>query len=214
MIKIDKVILICIKEQKLILIQDNYKIAEYPISTSKFGIGNKIGSNMTPLGYHVVKEKIGDKVPKDSIYIDGEFTKEIATINYLKSFKEDLITTRVIKLEGLQKGINQGGDIDSYKRGIWIHGTPEECHIGSPASHGCIRMMNDDIISLFDSIEVGTPINIEIKIIKKVHQKSDPHVKRNHTFRLKDRRVKGIFDSSLWEMNNTELRKESERRKK
>ena len=214
MIKIDKVILICIKEQKLMLIQDNYKIAEYPISTSKFGIGNKIGSNMTPLGYHVIKEKIGDNVLKDSIYKAGKFTKEIATINYIKSFEEDLITTRIIKLDGLQKGINQGGDIDSFKRGIWIHGTPEECHIGSPASHGCIRMNNNDIILLFDSIEVGTPINIEMKIINKIHEENDPQVKRSHTFRLKDRRIKGVLDSSLWEMNNTELRKEKDRRKK
>ena len=214
MIKIDKVILICIKEQKLLLIQDNYKIAEYPISTSKFGVGNKIGSNMTPLGYHVIKEKIGENIPKGSIYKAGKFTKEIATINYIKSFEEDLITTRIIKLDGLQKGINQGGDIDSFKRGIWIHGTPEESHIGSPASHGCIRMKNDDIILLFDSIEVGTPINIEMNIINKIHEKNDLHVKRSHTFRLKDRRIKGILDSSLWEMTNIEHRKESERRKK
>ena len=214
MIQIDKVILICIKEQKLMLIQDNFKIAEYPISTSKFGIGNKIGSNMTPLGYHVIKEKIGDNVPKDSIYEVGKFTKEIAKINYIESFDEDLITTRIIKLDGLQKGINQGGDIDSFKRGIWIHGTSEECYIGSPASHGCIRMKNDDIIKLFDLIEVGTPINIEIEIFSKLYENSDPLVKRSHTFRLKDRRVKGILDSSLWEMNNVEHRKESERRKK
>lgn len=214
MIKIDKVILICIKEQKLMLIQDNYKIAEYAISTSKFGIGNKIGSNMTPLGYHVIKEKIGDNIPKDSIFRNDKFTKEIATINNKSSFDEDLITTRIIKLDGLQKGINQGGDIDSFKRGIWIHGTPEECHIGSPASHGCIRMKNDDIISLFDKIEVGTPINVEMKIISKIHEKNDPLIKREHSFRLKDRRVKGILDSSLWEMNNPEQRKETERRKK
>ena len=214
MVKIDKVILICIKEQKLMLIQDNFKIAEYPISTSKFGIGNKMGSNMTPLGYHVIKEKIGDNVPKDSIYKDGKFTKEIATINNKKSFDYDLMTTRIIKLDGLQKGINQGGDIDSYERGIWIHGTPEECHIGIPSSHGCIRMKNDDIISLFDSIEVGTPINIEMKIISKVQEKKDTFTERTHTFRLKDRRVKGILDSSLWEMSNPEQRKETERRKK
>ena len=214
MIKIDKVILICIKEQRLMLIQDNYKIAEYPISTSKFGIGNKMGSNMTPLGYHLIKEKIGDNVPKDSIYKDGKFTKETATINNKNFVNKDLITTRIIKLEGLEEGINQGNDIDSYKRGIWIHGTPEECHIGNPASHGCIRMKNNDIIQLFDSIEVGTPINIEVKIINKIHEKVDLSIKRNHTFRLKDRRVKGILDSSLWEMNNTEFRKESERRKK
>jgi len=214
MIEIDKVILICIKEQKLMLIQDNFKIAEYPISTSKFGLGNKIGSNMTPLGYHVIKEKIGDNIPKDSIYKDGKFTGEIATINNKNSLDGDLITTRIIKLDGLQKGINQGGDIDSFKREIWIHGTPEEYHIGTPASHGCIRMKNDDIISLFNSIEIGTPIKIEIEIFSKLYEKSDSLINRGHTFRLKDRRVKGILDSSLWEMHNAELRKGKDRRKK
>ena len=149
MIKIDKVILICIKEQKLLLIQDNYKIAEYPISTSKFGIGNKTGSNMTPLGHHIVKEKIGDHIPVNSIYKAGEFTKEIATINNKKAFAEDLITTRIIKLEGTENGINRGSGIDSYEREIWIHGTPAEDKIGLPASHGCIRMKNNDIILLF-----------------------------------------------------------------
>jgi hypothetical protein len=160
-------ILISIAEQKLILIQGNFKITEYPISTSKFGIGNKLGSNMTPLGYHVIKEKIGDNVPKDSIYKAGKFTKERAIIKDKIAFDEDIITTRIIKLEGMEKGINKGSDIDSYERGIWIHGTPEECNIGTPASHGCIRMKNDDIILLFNSIEVGTPVNIEMKIIAK-----------------------------------------------
>ena len=214
MIKYEKVILISIKDQKLILIQDNCKIAEYSISTSKFGIGNKAGSNMTPLGYHVVKEKVGDHVTKNSIFKAGKFSKEIAEINGKKAYDEDLITTRIIILEGMEKGINKGGKIDSYERGIWIHGTPAESNIGTPASHGCIRMKNDDIILLYNSIEIGTPINIEMKIIKKVQNKKDPFADRRHTFRLIDRRKKGVLDSSLWKINSKERRKKDGRRKR
>jgi len=214
MIKIDKVILISIKDQKLLLIQDDCEIAEYSISTSKFGIGNKAGSNMTPLGYHVIKEKVGDHVPKDSIYKAGKFTKEIAKINDMKAYEEDLITTRIIKLEGMEKGINKGGEIDSYERGIWIHGTPAESKIGTPASHGCIRMKNDDIILLYNSIEIGTPVNIEMKIIAKAQERKDLLAERRHTFKLIDRRKKGVFDSSLWKMSSRERRKEDERRKR
>ncbi|MDA3814148.1 MAG: L,D-transpeptidase [Candidatus Cloacimonetes bacterium] len=212
MIKYEKVILISIKDQKLILIQDNCEIAEYSISTSKFGIGNKAGSNMTPLGYHLIKEKIGDHIPTISIFKAGEFTKEIAKINDMKAYEEDLITTRIIKLEGMEKGINKGGEIDSYERGIWIHGTPAESKIGTPASHGCIRMKNDDIVLLYNSIEIGTPINIEMKMIEKVQNKNDLFADRRHTFRLIDRRKQNVFDSSLWKLNSRERRKEDERR--
>ncbi len=214
MIKYEKMILISITEQKLMLIQDNYKIAEYPISTSKFGIGNKAESNMTPLGYHLIKEKVGDHIPKYSIYKAGKFTKEIATINNEKAFNEDHITTRIIKLEGMENGINRGIGIDSFEREIWIHGTSSESKIGTPASNGCIRMKNDDIILLFNSIEVGTPVNIEMNIITKVQEKENLFDYRGHTFRLKDRRKKGVLDSTLWKVNNTERRKDRERRKK
>ncbi len=214
MIKYEKMILISITEQKLLLIQDNYKIAEYPISTSKFGIGNKSGSNMTPLGYHLIKEKIGEHIHKNTVYKAGKFTKEITTINNKIAFDEDLITTRIMKLEGMENGINRGGGIDSYEREIWIHGTSSESKIGTPASNGCIRMKNDDIISLFNSVEVGTPVNIEMKIIAKVQEKKNMFDYKGHTFRLKDRRKKGILDSTLWKVNNTERRKDGERRKK
>jgi len=214
MIKYEKIIVINIEEQKLMLIQDNYKIAEYSISTSKFGIGNKSGSNMTPLGYHIVKEKIGDHVSVNSIYKTDEFTKEIATINNNKVFAEDLVTTRIIKLEGTENGINRGSGIDSYEREIWIHGTPAEDKIGTPASHGCIRMKNNDIILLFNSIEVGTPVNIKMKIDAKVLGRKTQSANRGHIFRLNDRRKKGILDSTLWKLGSKERRKEGERRKK
>ena len=146
MIKYEKMILISIKEQKLILIQDNYKIAEYPISTSKFGIGNKSGSNMTPLGYHLIKEKIGEHIHKNTIYKAGKFTKENATTNNKKAFDEDLITTRIIKLEGMENGINRGSGIDSYDREIWIHGKERKypkAHICRQDDHGSLGKKYD-----------------------------------------------------------------------
>ena len=214
MMNLEKMILISIEEQKIRLILNNCKVAEYSISTSKFGIGNKLGSYMTPSGYHIVKEMIGDRVPINSIYKAGKFTKEIAIINDKKNIKEDLITTRIIKLDGVENGINKGSGIDSYEREIWIHGTPFEKKIGTPASHGCIRMKNADIISLFNSIEVGIPINIEMKSMDGVQEQKDLYSDRGHTFRLKDRRNKSVLDSTLWESSNAERRKESERRKK
>lgn len=213
MMKYEKMILVSIKDQKLLLLQDNCKIAEYPISTSKFGIGNKLDSSMTPLGHHVIKEKLGDKIPKNSIYKNGEFTDEIAVLNNSKALVEDLVTTRILKLEGREKGINMGGDIDSYKRCIWIHGTPAEENIGTPASHGCIRMKNDDVILLFNSVEVGTPVSIEMQPIAKIQEKDGHHSARGHSFRINDRRKKGVLDSTLWKMNNKERRKTVRRKK-
>ncbi len=213
MIKLERVILISINDQKLMLIQDNYIIAEYPVSTSKFGIGNKIGSNMTPLGYHVIKEKVGNRIKKNSIFKAGKFTKEIAAINSKEEDCKDLITTRIIKLEGMEKGINKGNNIDSYERGIWIHGTPSERDIGIPASYGCIRMKNDDIIKLYNSIDIGMLVDIKIKVIGNILNRKDHMAERRHTFRLNNRRKKGVFDSALWKLNSKERRKENERRK-
>ncbi|MCF7858583.1 MAG: L,D-transpeptidase [Candidatus Cloacimonetes bacterium] len=214
MLKYEKMILISINEQKIILIQDNVKVAEYPISTSKFGIGNDQDSYMTPLGNHVIKQKVGEHVPKNSVYKDGKFSTDIAQVDTKKALSHDLITTRILKLDGLENGINKGKGIDSFERNIWIHGTPAEWQIGTPSSHGCIRMKNDDIIHLYNSIEVGTPVKIELDLVEKVQNKHDAFSDRRHTFRLKDRRKKGVLDSSLWKMNNKERRKRSERRKK
>jgi len=214
MVEFGKKILISIADQKLILLQDKIKIAEYPISTSKFGIGNKSGSKMTPLGYHIIKEKVGDNSPLNSVFRDGSFTEEIAVINTERPYEENLITTRVIKLVGLEKGVNKGDDVDSYNRGIWIHGTVAECSIGSPASHGCIRMKNEDIIQLYNSVDIGVPVDIKLELIAKIQDRNTGKTKRTHTFRIGNRREKGTFDSALWSLGGRERRKKEDRRKK
>ena len=120
---------------------------EYPCSTSRFGPGNAEGSEKTPVGLHRIAEKYGDGEPLGMIFSS---TPSGA----------DLITTRILRLEGLQPGLNKGRGIDSYERYIYIHGTPEEGLIGTPASHGCIRMKNDDIAELYPLCPVGLTVEI------------------------------------------------------
>lgn len=132
-------------------------IKGYLISTSQFGSGSKVGSNKTPLGLHKIASKIGRNASFGAIFKRRRNTGKIAKIN---KDGGDLMTTRILRLEGLQKGINKGKGIDSFKRCIYIHGTPEEKLIGKPASHGCIRMKNRDIIELFDLAKRGTAVKI------------------------------------------------------
>jgi len=155
-------ILISISKQRMLFLNNEIMILEYPISTSRFGIGNKVGSCKTPLGLHKICEKIGKGAPYGAIFKARKNTGEIADIGSENPYSDDLITTRIIRLKGLEDGLNKGEGIDSCKRYIWIHGTADENRIGKPASHGCIRMKNEDIIELFDKIRVGT----EVEIIK------------------------------------------------
>ena len=150
-------IVINISQQKLYLVFNSKTIKKYKISTSKFGIGNKNGSNKTPTGLHSISSKIGQNASYGSIFKQRRNTKKIAAIN---KTTYDLITSRILRLRGLQKGINKGKGINSFKRCIYIHGTSEERSIGKPTSHGCIRMKNRDIIDLFKKVRKGTLVRI------------------------------------------------------
>ncbi len=155
-------IIISILNQKLYLVKGNEIVRAYSISSSKYGIGNKAGSNRTPLGTHRIAKKTGKGKKPGTILNYGPDRGKITQI-YTDStdVEMDFITTRILRLEGLQKGINKGQGIDSYKRHIYIHGTQEEGLIGKAASHGCIRMKNEDIIELFDIVEFGTLVEIQ-----------------------------------------------------
>ncbi|MFC1898578.1 L,D-transpeptidase [Candidatus Cloacimonadota bacterium] len=155
-------IIINISKQKMQLLKNDEILREYTISTSRFGIGNKAGSCKTPLGKHKICEKIGKNAPIGAIFKARKPTGEIADLELDDTYNEDLITTRIITLNGIEEGLNKGSGIDSNKRYIWIHGTAEESKIGKPASHGCIRMKNQDIVEFFDSVRVG----MEIEIVK------------------------------------------------
>ncbi|UCC13153.1 MAG: L,D-transpeptidase [candidate division WOR-3 bacterium] len=135
----------------------NRIIKIYRISTSKFGSGNKANSYMTPLGLHMIVSKIGWNARINTIFKNRRNTGKRARIN---SGGKDFITTRILRLKGLEQGKNRGRGIDTFKRCIYIHGTPHERKIGSPASHGCVRMTNADIIDLFKRVPRGTLVNI------------------------------------------------------
>ena len=152
-----ELIFVSIDQQKMYHIHSDKIYKSYNISSSKFGIGNEKGSNKTPLGLHKIKEKHGESIPLNGRLIGRVFYGQIAEIfSDTTTSKTDDITSRVLWLEGLEKGINKGKDIDSYKRYIYIHGTSEEGKIGKPASHGCIRMKNKDVIDLFKEVSIGT----------------------------------------------------------
>ena len=160
-------ILVLISEQKLYLMKGKESVKEYPVSTGKNGAGFVDGSFQTPLGIHRICEKIGDGLPIGAVLKGRKFTGEIAEIEKRPvATGKDLITTRILWLEGLEEGKNKGYDekgrlVDTKKRYIYIHGTNEEGLIGTPVSHGCIRMQNKDVIELFNVIENGVVVLIE-----------------------------------------------------
>ena len=152
-------IVVSVSKQELYLAKDERVIRQYSVSTSKYGVGNSEGSNKTPLGAHSVVSKIGKNAKVREIIKSRRRTRRIARMG--KMSRKDLITTRILRLQGLEKGINKGRGIDSYKRCIYIHGTAEEHLIGKPASHGCIRMKNKDIVELFNLVKRGTLVHIK-----------------------------------------------------
>ena len=157
----NELLFVSIAKQKLYYIKDEKIITSFIISSSKYGTGNKNGSNKTPLGLHKIKEKYGDKTPINGKMVGRIFYGNIATIyNDTTKSKTDDVTSRILWLDGLEKGKNMGEGIDSYKRYIYIHGTSEEGRLGAPASHGCIRMKNKDVIDLYRMVEVGTLVLI------------------------------------------------------
>ena len=154
------VILISVSKQKLYLVKGEKVIRQYPVSTSKYGIGSKKGSNKTPLGVHCIVNKIGRNAKIGEIFKSRRRTGKIVKVKN-RNVQRDVITTRILRLKGLERGINKGKGIDSYKRCIYIHGTAEEHLIGKPASHGCIRMKNREIIELFNLVKRGTLVYIQ-----------------------------------------------------
>lgn len=157
-------ILVSIPEQRLYLIEDGLPVWQAACSTAAKGVGAEINSEQTPPGWHRVAEKVGDGAPWGTI-----FRSRASTGRRWKPGEktdEDLVLTRILWLEGTEDGINTGRNqkgisVDSKARAIYIHGTNDEDRIGTPASHGCVRMLNDDVITLFDRCETGNPVYID-----------------------------------------------------
>ena len=154
-------IIVDANDQRLYLFESNQLKFEFPVSTSAVGVGSEEGSNRTPLGLHRIAEKFGDGEPVGMIFKSRRPTGKLATIQTrpIKGDGDD-VTTRIMWLQGLQPGINEGKGVDSHARFIYIHGTPEEGLIGRPESHGCIRMNNKQVIELFNQVPVGTLVDI------------------------------------------------------
>ncbi len=145
-------IVVSIREQKLALLDRDNLIAIYPVSTSKFGLGDWPGSSFTPLGELEIAKKIGDNAPPGAVFKDRRRTGEIVVAD---SPGRDPIVTRILWLRGREA---QNGN--AFARTIYIHGTPEERNIGLPASYGCIRMRSSDIIQLYDIVGAGAAVTI------------------------------------------------------
>lgn len=157
----NEIIFVSIKEQKMYYISHNTIVKKYPVSTATKGVGNRKNSEKTPYGLHYIKEKYGNKTPINGRMIGRVFYGQIATIYSDKTeSKTDDITSRILWLSGYEKNINTGGNVDSYERYIYIHGTSEEGKIGTASSHGCIRMLNKDVIELYSMTKIGTKVLI------------------------------------------------------
>ena len=153
----EKYMHVSVKHQRLYLIENDSTIRKYPISTAEKGMGCTRNSMKTPPGLHSIKKKIGGHVPKGGILEARVYNGKIAKIITDGGRADgDYVTSRIMWLQGEEPGLNRGRNVDSYNRYIYIHGTPEEGRIGQPASHGCIRMKNDDVIELYELVDEGT----------------------------------------------------------
>lgn len=141
--------------QKAIVVNAKGILREYPMSSSKFGNGFKADSNKTPLGWHKVQERMGDKAAPGTHFISRRPTGQVlAPEEWRNEIDGDYVLTRILWLKGLEPGVNAGdAKIDSHSRHIYIHGTNQEQLLGRPGSHGCIRLSNHDVIELFDMIK-------------------------------------------------------------
>lgn len=136
-------------------------LRQYAVSTAANGAGELMGSYKTPRGYHVISDKIGAGLPLYSVFRARQPTGEIWNPQLgAKHPERDWILSRILWLEGREPGKNQGGEVDSHARYIYIHGTSEEHRIGTPSSHGCVRMRNAEVAELFEWVEVGTAVSI------------------------------------------------------
>lgn len=131
------------------------------VSTALKGAGEKNGSECTPRGLHIIRAKIGIGCELNTVFVARRPSKEIFTKQLQKQYpKRDWILTRILWLSGCEAGINRLGGVDTMRRYIYIHGCPDDMLMGVPASHGCIRMTNKDVVSLFDMVSIGTKVCI------------------------------------------------------
>ncbi|RPI43660.1 MAG: L,D-transpeptidase [Betaproteobacteria bacterium] len=150
-----------LESQRLALLVDERRVLEYSVSTARNGPGERKGSNCTPRGAHVVRAKIGRAAPVNTVFVGRRPTGEIFSPALAAGFPgRDWILTRILWLSGCEPGKNRLGEVDTMRRYIYIHGSPDTVPMGVPGSIGCVRMRNADIVELFDRVEPGVPVLI------------------------------------------------------
>ncbi len=145
--------------QQLALRRGDAVLRTYTVSTARNGRDQREGSFGTPTGWHYVRARIGDGLPSGAVFRGRRWTGEICDAGlYHRDPGRDWILTRILWLCGLEPGHNRLGSIDTMRRYIYLHGCPDEVTVGAPASSGCVRMRNADILELFPSVPVGTRV--------------------------------------------------------
>jgi hypothetical protein len=153
-------IVISIRDQQLAVLENGHTTGKFFISTSRFGVGDEPNSYKTPVGLLWVYDKIGSNLPAGAVIKNRAATGEVIPANALG---RDPIVTRIIWLKGLF-----GGTGRAFERCIYIHGTPEESTLGRPSSYGCIRMRSNDVLKVYDKVQIGTHVLISEEPLKKL----------------------------------------------
>ncbi len=152
---------IYIDSQVLLFTASDGSQMEFSVSTALNGAGEKSGSFCTPRGQHIVRAKIGDEAPFNTVFVGRRATGE----RYHPALREkhpdrDWILTRILWLSGCEPGFNRLGDVDTMRRYVYIHGAPDDVEMGHPGSHGCVRMRNAEVVELYNMVKTGTPVMI------------------------------------------------------
>ena len=155
-------LLVSVGRQVMQLVDDAGRvIREYPVSTALAGVGETFGSFRTPRGRHRIRAKVGAGLPENTVFVRRRPTGEIWTPELGQAFPDrDWILTRILWLSGCEPGANRLGCVDTMRRYIYIHGSPDSAQMGVPGSHGCVRMRNADIVDLFDLVPCYTEVEI------------------------------------------------------
>ena len=151
-----------IVKQELDLLDDSGTLLKhYLISSAKNGVGERNGSYCTPRGRHIIRAKVGANQPINAVFVERRPTGEIYSPELARRFPvRDWILTRILWLSGCEPGYNRLGAVDTMRRAIYIHGSPDSAEMGKPGSHGCIRLRNQDIAELFDLVPIRTLVEI------------------------------------------------------
>lgn len=193
-----KLIFVSIDNQEMYVMNNNRILKTFQISSSKYGEGEQMNSMRTPLGLHFIAKKIGEGADLNTIFKARSNTRRQAIPNDERYMDKDLITTRIMWLEGGEER-NSLGNKSSMRRYVYIHGTPDEALLGKPASHGCIRMKNIDVYALYEFCDEGTPTIIwkdgmaipdVIADLPEIIPELDSKVERNAKRRIKKERKK------------------------